>query len=584
MGRPVYLGKVKLGWCDRCNVPLLSSRCDLCGEHGRKLNITPPGEVRIGFEGDLNILRKAIMRQFGCEFYRETVLFNRVPHYDRMDEVILDGRVIGNLRYDIDSREFVFTLRMDGAYMLNSCAKKGWIIADNGAIDPILQGKNLMLPGVVDFSEGIKVGDEIIVKDESSRVFAVGIAKKSSEDMKKGGKGIAVKIRHRGYGSWKNGRDATIEEIIKANITHLESIEKKAVKEIRKTKEKYGLPVAVSFSGGKDSLATLLLAFESGVEFSTFFLDTGIELHETVEYVSEVEKKYGIKVDKISAEDAFWKNLEHFGPPGRDYRWCCKVCKLGPTTRYIIENYPSGVLTLIGQRRYESWGRRKKGKIWRNDWVPNQLSFSPIQNWSSLEVWLYILWKDAPINPWYKRGLTRIGCYLCPSMDLGDFEIERMYFVGVEKWINYLRDFARRNGISEEWADSSWRWKNPPNWAGRIKFEREKLKIFAELNGEWYHLQFNKRVDEERMKNMLVALPEGTYSINPKGEISVRADFFTQAKSLIIRSQECVGCGICLARCPVNALLLDEDKKVKIEEEKCIHCLDCLGKCPAEEF
>ncbi len=584
MGKPVYLGKVKLGWCDRCNVPLLGERCDICGTRTRKLNITPPGEVRIGFEGDLKILREAIERQFGCVFHRKTVLFNRVPHYDRMDEVIVDGRVIGNLRYDIRSKKFMFTLRMDGAYMLNTCARKGWVIADNGAVDPILNGKNLMLPGIVDFSEGIGVGDEVLVRDESSRVFAVGIAKMSSENMKREERGVAVKIRHRGYGSWIDGRDATIEEIINANITHLEGIEKKAVEEIRKTEEKYGLPLAVSFSGGKDSLATLLLAIESGIEFRAFFLDTGIELPETVEYVGEVERKYGIEIDKINAGDAFWKNLEHFGPPGRDYRWCCKVCKLGPTTRYIIENYPNGVLTLIGQRRYESFERQKKGKIWRNEWVPNQLSFSPIQNWSALEVWLYLLWKKAPINPWYRRGLTRIGCYLCPSMDLGDFEIERLFFAGVKRWERYLRDFANKHGMDEEWAKSSWRWKNPPSWAGGIGFEREKLKISIEGDGEWYHLKFNKNVDKERLKNMLAALPEGIYSINPDSTVSVRHDFLREAKSLIIRSQECVGCGVCLGRCPVNALFIDEEGRVRVEEKKCIHCLDCLGRCPAEEF
>ena len=583
MGKPVYLGKVKLRWCDRCNLPLIGKKCDLCGKEGRRVEITPPGEVRIGFEGDLKILRNAIRRQFGCDFSRKFVLFNRVPHYDRMDEVIIDGKVVGNLRYDIHSFKFIFTLRIEGGHMLSNCATKGWVIADGGAVKPILDGKNLMLPGVVDFSEDIEKGDEVIVKDSSGRDFAVGIAKKSSEEMERSGRGVAVKIRYRGYGMWKDGRDADIQKIIQANINYLKKLEKKAVRRIEEIYSKHNLPLAVSFSGGKDSLVTLLLALKTGLQFRTFFLNTGIELPETIEYVNVVEKKYKIKIDRINAGDAFWKSLEHFGPPGRDYRWCCKVAKLGPTTRYILENYSSGVLTLIGQRRYESMERMRKGSVWRNEWVPNQLSFSPIQNWTSLEIWLYIFWKKAPINPWYYRGLTRIGCYLCPSMDLGDFEIEKEYFDGVERWITYLRNFAKKHGIDEKWVKSSWRWKNPPKWAGKISFEREKLKINEEKIGDDYLLKFNKLINWNRVRNMLAALPEGTYKIS-ENNLTVQENFLNEAKSLIIRSQECVGCGICLGRCPVNALYLDDEEKIRIKEERCIHCLDCLGKCPAEEF
>ncbi len=580
MGKPVYLGKINFYWCDECNVPLLTKHCSICGNEGRKVPITPPGEVRIGFEGDLNILNEALERAFGCKLENFFVLFNRVPHYDRMDEVIIDGKVIGNLRYDIERKEFRIALRMEGAYLLNKCISKGWVEIDDGAIQPILSGKNLMAPGVKDCAEGIKSGDEVIIRDSSGRALAVGIARMNSEEMCRATHGMAVKIRHSGYGKWEKREQADLEKVIEANKHHLENIEKKAVRFIKEIKNKYNLPLAVSFSGGKDSLAVLLLALESGLDFHTFFLNTGIELPETVEYVNEFEKKYGIKIDRINAGKAFWKSLEHFGPPGRDYRWCCKVSKLGPTTRYILENYPSGLLTLIGQRRYESMERMRKGNIWRNEWVPNQLSVSPIQNWSSLEVWLYILWKKALINVWYKRGLTRIGCYLCPSSDLADFEILRKYFEGIEKWFSYLKEYAKKRKIPEEWAQSSWRWKNPPKWAGGIRVERDKLKVQF-VGKEWKEVRFDREVDEERMLNILFALPQGSFRYDKKLEIS--ENFVKEAKSLIIRSQECIGCGICLGRCPVGALYL-ENGKIAIKEERCIHCLDCLGKCPAEEF
>ncbi len=581
MGRPVYLGKIKLYWCDECNVPLVSKGCGICGNEGRRVEITPPGEVRIGFEGDLKLLNRALEKQFGTVIRDHLVLFNRVPHYDRMDEIIVDGKVIGNLRYDINEGEFKMALRMDGAYFLNSHIKRGWVVVDDGAIAPILSGKNLMVPGVTSFAEDIKIGDEIIVRDSSGRAVAVGIAKMSSEDMENASRGVAVKIRHSGYGKWVRRRQPTIEDIIRANEEHLKKIEQRGVKFIKDISAKYDLPLAVSFSGGKDSLAVLLLAMESGIDFSVFFLNTGIELPETVEYVDEVEKAYGIKIDRIDAGNAFFDSLEHFGPPGRDYRWCCKACKLGPTTRYILERYPKGLLTLIGQRRYESFERMRKGSVWRNEWIPNQLSASPIQNWTSFEVWLYILWKKAPINIWYKRGLTRIGCYLCPSSDLADFSIVREYFEGIDDWFSYLKIYARDRSIPEQWSISAWRWKNPPGWAGGVRVEREKLKV--EFEGEsWKSIRFNKEVEIDSMLNMLYALPEGSWR-ERDGEIEVSEKYEREARSLIVRSQECIGCGICLARCPVSALHL-HNGKIKLMEDRCIHCLDCLGKCPAEEF
>ncbi|AGB05383.1 PAPS reductase/FAD synthetase family protein [Aciduliprofundum sp. MAR08-339] len=581
MGRPVYLGKIKLYWCDECNVPLVSKGCGICGNEGRRVEITPPGEVRIGFEGDLKLLNRALEKQFGTVIRDHLVLFNRVPHYDRMDEIIVDGKVIGNLRYDINEGEFKMALRMDGAYFLNSHIKRGWVVVDDGAIAPILSGKNLMVPGVTSFAEDIKIGDEIIVRDSSGRAVAVGIAKMSSEDMENASRGVAVKIRHSGYGKWVRRRQPRIEDIIRANEEHLKKIEQRGVKFIKDISAKYDLPLAVSFSGGKDSLAVLLLAMESGIDFSVFFLNTGIELPETVEYVDEVEKAYGIKIDRIDAGNAFFDSLEHFGPPGRDYRWCCKACKLGPTTRYILERYPKGLLTLIGQRRYESFERMRKGSVWRNEWIPNQLSVSPIQNWTSFEVWLYILWKKAPINIWYKRGLTRIGCYLCPSSDLADFSIVREYFEGIDDWFSYLKIYARDRSIPEQWSISAWRWKNPPGWAGGVRVEREKLKV--EFEGEsWKSIRFNKEVDIDSMLNMLYALPEGSWR-ERDGEIEVSEKYEREARSLIVRSQECIGCGICLARCPVSALHL-HNGKIKLMEDRCIHCLDCLGKCPVEEF
>ena len=46
-----------------------------------------------------------------------------------------------------------------------------------------------------------------------------------------------------------------------------------------------------------------------------------------------------------------------------------------------------------------------------------------------------------------------------------------------------------------------------------------------------------------------------------------------------INKDECIGCGICVKKCPVNAISID-DEKAKINMEECIHC----GTCYSQEF
>ena len=195
------------------------------------------------------------------------------------------------------------------------------------------------------------------------------------------------------------------------------------IKQLRKTVNRYSeLPVAVSISGGKDSLATLLLVLEAGIRPKLIFTNTGLEFPETVENVKRTAEKYDLEIYIGEAGDAFWRALEHFGPPAKDFRWCCKTCKLGPTASMIRQHFPDGVLSFIGQRQYESAQRYEKGNIWENPWVPGQIGASPIQNWPALLVWLYIFQQKGDYNPLYERGMERIGCWLCPASDLGEME------------------------------------------------------------------------------------------------------------------------------------------------------------------
>lgn len=48
-----------------------------------------------------------------------------------------------------------------------------------------------------------------------------------------------------------------------------------------------------------------------------------------------------------------------------------------------------------------------------------------------------------------------------------------------------------------------------------------------------------------------------------------------------IDSDKCTGCGVCVEKCPVETISM-ENEKAKINMENCIHCGTCHDVCPQE--
>ena len=50
----------------------------------------------------------------------------------------------------------------------------------------------------------------------------------------------------------------------------------------------------------------------------------------------------------------------------------------------------------------------------------------------------------------------------------------------------------------------------------------------------------------------------------------------------MIDKNKCIGCGTCVAICPVEAISFDVDGKAVIDTKKCIRCGACQASCPVE--
>jgi phosphoadenosine phosphosulfate reductase len=611
---PVFLGKAYLHWCEKCNVPLISENCDLHGK-GFRLDLTPPADVRFAFKSDVEFIKREFKAHYGVDLSEiidgKIVLMNKTPGEDDVYEIIFDGYIFGWLRFDPAELRWKASLKLEGAIALWKFFGKNmkkWVIVDSGAKEPIRRGANVLAVGIVEVEPSIKVGDDVIVVSEDGEVIATGIAKRDAHELlDKTRRGTAIKTRHQKKVNYREGKKATIEDVIKANKSALENKVREAREFMRKVAKDIELPKAVAFSGGKDSLAVLgLMLEEFGGNFSIFFNNTGIEFPETIEYVEEMKKeleKRGVGVIVADAKDNFWHGINVFSPPGRDYRWCCKVAKLGPITLTIKKHYPQGVLMFVGQRKYESIQRARQPRIWKNPWVPNEIGASPIFHWNALEVWLYIFSRKLKYNPLYERRLDRIGCFLCPSSSLAEFQTLKEEKPELwKKWEKELEKWRKRLDLPREWIDYGfWRWKSLTS--GQKAFAK-KLGIQLPENRYWepvqytlkeenerYIVTFNTRINLKRIKEVVPILGEVE-----KGENYIKADniIFTQenvvtrdrdeaiaAYYLIKRAYECVGCGVCVGRCPENALSINpKTRKIVVDYSKCTHCRKCMDICP----
>lgn len=643
--RAPYHGRNILRWCDQksCNIPVLADViCPNCGHETRKVDLAPPFDVRPAFEADIRLIKKTIDQFFGKTTggfitERSPVLLNASSYLDRQDEVIVDGIVVGLFRYSLNRSRFEFHPKIPGALYIwhTNAPKRHWVKVDHGAIPHIIQGKNVLIPGITDFDETIEADDPVIVVSPDDQMLATGIAKESFRQISTKTKGMAVKAKDH-LSRYKsifekpyNSSCMRWSEIAKLHKSYLRRKEQNAMNYIHWAIEKYPLPVTVAFSGGKDSLVTLALVRKVTEDFSILYLDTGLELPETTPYVHKAMQELELSTKLITRQtdtQVFWDTAAKLGPPGVDFRWCCKTSKLGPLNTLIRDSFQQEVLSFVGQRRYESHARAKASSIWRNPWVSNQIGVSPIKDWTALDVWLYIMLENLPYNPLYDQGYSRVGCWLCPASKIAHFLVlKNNHELLWQQWISFLEEFKNNHNLPEEWLlYGLWRWKEVPSKFQSLlneknetvdtsTIERSPGISFSSamspcvgpviLKGE---IKRSEAFDLTHLTNLLrpygkTSLKEtagiilfkhsgvnfklfknGRFYINLESSEDKFQELAILILMAIIRGLDCTGCGACVGTCLSHALSI-VDHKIWIDEN-CTGCLDCYHVCPMLTF
>ncbi len=280
------------------------------------------------------------------------------------------------------------------------------------------------------------------------------------------------------------------------------------------------LPWIIGYSGGKDSTAVFQLVWNAIAQLPpekraktihVITTDTMVENPVVSAWVEQSLNRMKVAAAgqdmpiepillKPAVKDTFWVNLigKGYPAPRQGFRWCTERLKIKPSDNYIREMIRSSgeVILVLGTRRSESPSRSRlmeKHRNWRisshanyNPNRPNSIIYTPIEEWRTDEVWLYLMQFQ---NPWGNsnkelftmyRGATadnecplvvdtstpscgssRFGCWVCTLVNK-DRSMEAMIQNDDEKeWMLPLlelrdeldvendkdrRDFRRRQG------------------------------------------------------------------------------------------------------------------------------------------
>ncbi len=299
-------------------------------------------------------------------------------------------------------------------------------------------------------------------------------------------------------------------------------------------------PWVIGFSGGKDSTATLSLIYVALKKLKkaqrhkhvyVISSDTLVETPMVVDMVSTTIDQINAQSEKhklpITAhqvypkmEQSFWANLlgKGYPAPTQNFRWCTERMKIDPVSEFILDKVAKfgEVVVVLGARSDEGSSRKAniEGKEKRDEdgrlvkrsreihnsrfkrhaTLTGALTYTPIENWTFDDVWMYLL--GAP-TPWggdhfellslYKDssagecplvidtstqscGNSRFGCWTC-TVVTKDRAMEGLIDSG-ETWLKDLKNF-RDQLYTSTLPKNKEKFRNFKRRTGKVQYARK---------------------------------------------------------------------------------------------------------------
>lgn len=275
----------------------------------------------------------------------------------------------------------------------------------------------------------------------------------------------------------------------------------------------------VSFSGGKDSTATLLLALDEqraeGGEVRCVFADTGNEHESTVEYVQRyIPEALGIEVETVRVDFAprfaarreyirdKWpgkgvpaevveRALRAMQPTGNPFLDICILkgrfpSRMAQFCTQELKRYPLDALmldALASGAKTESWrGIRRDESTWRRNTEYRTAAAEgydivcPIVDWTAQQTVDFVLSRGLKLNALYAQGMTRVGCFPCIHANKSELaEIATRHPAHIDRiaeWEQIVSDASKRGSATFK-AFSS---EDDPVTVRRLGNIRERVK------------------------------------------------------------------------------------------------------------
>jgi DNA sulfur modification protein DndC len=218
--------------------------------------------------------------------------------------------------------------------------------------------------------------------------------------------------------------------------------------EIQELYKSDNIPWIVGYSGGKDSTAVLSLVWlaisklppeERTKTIHVISTDTMVENPVVASWVAQSLESMGaaaksqclpIEPHRLTpaVKDSFWVNLigRGYPAPRPKFRWCTERLKIRPSNAFIRKMVRASgeTILVLGTRKAESASRsarmsrlesiRVRERLSPNESLPGSLVFSPIEDWTNDDVWLFLMQVE---NPWGHDNRMLLNMYRGASAD-----------------------------------------------------------------------------------------------------------------------------------------------------------------------
>jgi len=238
-----------------------------------------------------------------------------------------------------------------------------------------------------------------------------------------------------------NSDSAFTERGLKSTVMDL-------IKQIQDLYRADDIPWIVGYSGGKDSTSVLSLVWlalqklqpeERHKQVHVISTDTLVEnpivaawVTNSLESMRHAAVGQGLPITPHrlvpEVKDTFWVNLigRGYPAPRHKFRWCTERLKIRPSNTFIRNMVKASgeTIVVLGTRRSESASRgarmerlskqRVRDLLSPNVSLPNSLVYSPIEDWTNDDVWLYLMQVE---NPWGYDNRMLLNMYRGASAD-----------------------------------------------------------------------------------------------------------------------------------------------------------------------